>query len=75
VEGERVDRAVRTRSEATGLKYEVVYEEMIKGASDKAALGRIVTQEECAGATVFLASDESSGITGHTLDVNAGSRV
>ncbi len=75
VEGERVDRAVRTRSEATGLKYEVIYEEMIKAAGDKAALGRIVTPHECASAVVFLASDESSGITGHTLDVNAGSRL
>lgn len=35
-------------------------------------LGRIGCQSECAGAVVFLAADESSYITGHTLAVNGG---
>ncbi|MFC1885985.1 SDR family NAD(P)-dependent oxidoreductase [Thermodesulfobacteriota bacterium] len=75
VEGERVDRAVRTRSEATGLSYDVVYEEVVQAASARSALRRIVTPDEVAGAVVFLASDESNGITGHTLDVNGGGRL
>lgn len=75
VEGERVDRAVRTRSEATGLSYDTVYEELVNAASARSALGRIVTPDEVANAVVFLASDQSSGITGHTLDVNAGTRL
>ncbi len=35
-------------------------------------LGRMGTSEEVAAATLFLASDESSFITGHILDVNGG---
>jgi len=35
-------------------------------------LGRIGRQNECAGAVVFLASDEASYITGQTLSVNGG---
>jgi len=34
--------------------------------------GRFGTPEEVAAATVFLASDEASYITGHTLHVNGG---
>lgn len=36
------------------------------------ALNRIPTDEECAGAVVFLASDLSSAMTGQTVDVNGG---
>ena len=35
-------------------------------------LGRLGTPEEVASVVVFLASDESSYITGITLDVNGG---
>jgi len=35
-------------------------------------LGRIGRQNECAGAVVFLASDDASYITGQTLSVNGG---
>jgi len=35
-------------------------------------LGRLGTMEEVASAVVFLVSDESSFITGITLDVNGG---
>jgi enoyl-[acyl-carrier-protein] reductase (NADH) len=36
------------------------------------ALRRIATEDEVASAVLFFASDMSSGITGATLDVNAG---
>src|SRR5262245_47515445 len=36
------------------------------------ALGVIPTDEECAGAAVFLASDLASMVTGQTIDVNGG---
>src|SRR5207244_3694740 len=45
-------------------QYQVVASEM--------ALGRIPTDEECAGAVVFFASDLSKVITGQSLDVNGG---
>ncbi len=40
--------------------------------ANETALKRLVTPDDIAGAIVFLASDLSNGITGHTLDVNAG---
>jgi enoyl-[acyl-carrier-protein] reductase (NADH) len=36
------------------------------------ALRRIATEDEVANAVLFLASDFASGITGATIDVNAG---
>lgn len=36
------------------------------------ALGRIPTDDECARAALFLASDDASAITGASLDVNGG---
>ena len=35
-------------------------------------LGRIGTPQDVANAVLFLASDESSYVTGHTLSVNGG---
>ena len=34
--------------------------------------GRVVTDKDIAHAVAFLASEEASYITGHTLDVNGG---
>lgn len=38
-------------------------------------LGRVPTDEECAKAVLFLASDYASALTGVTLDVNGGERM
>ncbi len=75
VEGERLESAMKGRAEATGLAYEEVYEQVVDGAIARAALGRIVSAAEVADAAVFLASDESSGLTGQTIGVDAGSRL
>ena len=44
----------------------------LAAAARQTALGRIATVGEVAGAALFLASDLSSGITGHLIPVDAG---
>ena len=50
----------------------VTYEEQLARHTHEMALRRIATEDEVANAVLFLASDLASGITGATLDVNAG---
>ena len=52
--------------------WEAKSEEEKKRVLSAIPLGRLGTMEEVASAVVFLASDESSFITGITLDVNGG---
>lgn len=47
-------------------------DEALRQAGEQTALGRIATADEVAGAVLFLASDQSSGITGQLLAVDAG---
>ena len=68
VTGERMEKVMKARSEATGLGYD----ELVKKAASGYALKRAVSPEEVAAAAVFLASDESAGVTGQTLGVDAG---
>ena len=68
VEGERIEKAFKAVAEATGR----TYEEIVNTNTASAALRRLVTTAEVAGAALFLASDDSSGITGETISVNAG---
>jgi NAD(P)-dependent dehydrogenase (short-subunit alcohol dehydrogenase family) len=57
------------RREASGG---AAVEEALAAASGATALGRIATADEVAGAVLFLASDLSSGITGHLLPIDGG---
>ncbi len=68
VEGERMDRVFRARAKAMGISPDMAR----KRAMDEAALGRLVSPEEVAGAAVFLASSDSEGITGQVIRVDAG---
>lgn len=45
---------------------------MADKAAERSSLRRAITQEEVAGSAVFLASELSTGVTGHTLYVDAG---
>jgi NAD(P)-dependent dehydrogenase (short-subunit alcohol dehydrogenase family) len=66
VRGEMVDRSVNVAAQSRGVTPEEVRAGMIADCS----LPRFVEASEIAAAAVFLASDESSAITGHTLVVN-----
>ncbi|MCB1677574.1 MAG: SDR family oxidoreductase [Halioglobus sp.] len=50
----------------------VSQEEIIAPIARNIPLGRIVTDEECARAALFLVSDYASAVTGASLDVNGG---
>jgi 3-oxoacyl-[acyl-carrier protein] reductase len=50
----------------------VLTEEQKKMNAQYIPLGRVGTDSEVAHAVAFLASEEASYITGHTLDVNGG---
>ena len=75
----RKGEAVRVNSVAPGY----VNTDMMKTVPDKVLdpiraktmLGRLGEPEEIANAVLFLASDESSFITGHNLSVNGGLRL
>jgi len=51
---------------------EVLSEEFKQTAVKQIPLGRVGTTEDVASAVAFLASDDASYITGHTLSVNGG---
>jgi NAD(P)-dependent dehydrogenase (short-subunit alcohol dehydrogenase family) len=71
VRGERLNNVVMGRSKATG----VPFEELMSKITIDYSLRRPTEEAEVAAATVFLASDDSSGITGHTLVVNCGHHI
>jgi NAD(P)-dependent dehydrogenase (short-subunit alcohol dehydrogenase family) len=68
VEGDRIERVIRARAEAMGAPYEDVK----KGFTAAAAMQRMVTEEEVARVALFLVSELSAGVTGQTINVDAG---
>lgn len=71
IEGERIERVMRARAEAMKAPYEQVREAFLSGA----AMRRMATEEEVARVALFLVSDGSAGMTGQTLNVDAGSAM
>jgi NAD(P)-dependent dehydrogenase (short-subunit alcohol dehydrogenase family) len=71
VRGERFDNVIKARAKAQGI----TFEEAMRKAMDKYSLKRAVEESELANTAVFLASDESSAITGQTICAHAGLHV
>jgi len=68
VEGERIERVFRIAAKNLGISYE----QFVANSNARAALGRMVKPEEVAALAVFLASEQSSAITGQTINIDAG---
>lgn len=75
----RKGAAVRVNSVAPGFintdMMKTVPDKVLDPIREKTMLGRLGEPEEIASAVLFLASDESSFITGHNLSVNGGLRL
>ena len=71
VRGERFTNVIKGRSNATG----VPFDELITKNTEHYSIHRPAEEAEVAAAAVFLASDESNAITGHTLVVNCGHHI
>ena len=66
--GPSVDIYIDMTSQVRGVEPQVVVDEL----NARVPLGRIPSDEDVAGAIVFLASDLSSAMTGQALDTNGG---
>jgi NAD(P)-dependent dehydrogenase (short-subunit alcohol dehydrogenase family) len=62
---------VKTSAKSFGISYEQVMEKL----TENNALGRIAETEEIANCIVFLASDDSSAMTGHNLVASCGFHI
>jgi NAD(P)-dependent dehydrogenase (short-subunit alcohol dehydrogenase family) len=71
VRGERIVNVVKARAQAAGVPAEEVMGKLVENYS----LKRPAEESEIAAAAVFLASDESSAITGQTLVTNCGQHI
>jgi NAD(P)-dependent dehydrogenase (short-subunit alcohol dehydrogenase family) len=71
IQGERIFNVVRKRVEATNTSFE----ENMKILAANCSLKRLATEEETAAVALFLASDESSGVTGQTIPVSCGQHI
>jgi NAD(P)-dependent dehydrogenase (short-subunit alcohol dehydrogenase family) len=71
IQGERIFNVVRKRAEATGE----AFAEILKTLAANCSLRRLATEEETAAVALFLASDESSGVTGQTIPVSCGQHI
>ena len=71
VRGERIVNVFKSQSEGTG----VPFDELISKLVENYSLQRPVEPEEVAAATIFLASDAASGITGQMLPVSCGQHI
>jgi enoyl-[acyl-carrier protein] reductase I len=62
---------MRAKAKVTNIPFEKIMENLAANSS----LKRIVEESEVASVAVFLASDESSAVTGQTISVSCGQHV
>jgi NAD(P)-dependent dehydrogenase (short-subunit alcohol dehydrogenase family) len=70
-----VGERLRTLSAAHGATSSEAHEEALKRAFKNISLGRFTEESEVASAVLFLASSESSAITGQVMVLNCGQHV
>jgi NAD(P)-dependent dehydrogenase (short-subunit alcohol dehydrogenase family) len=68
VAGDRMDKLCREKAKRRGWTPEQVYQEYV----DEMALRRVTVSRDIANAALFLASDESSNMTGQSMTVDGG---
>jgi NAD(P)-dependent dehydrogenase (short-subunit alcohol dehydrogenase family) len=71
VRGERIINVLKGRAAVAGVPYEDLMTKIVQNYS----LGRMAEESEVAAVAVFLASDESSAITGQTIVSHCGSHI
>ncbi len=71
VRGERIISVVKGRAAATGVPFEELMAKIVQNYS----LGRMAEESEVAAVAVFLASNESSAITGQTIVSHCGQHI
>ena len=69
IAGDRIERVMHARADAMNVPYEQIRAQFLS----QSALNRMATEEECARVAVFLVCDASAGLTGQTINVDAGS--
>lgn len=75
---EHAGKGIRFNSVSPGTIYTLFHQkhtrpEVLEGITKTIPMGRLGTSEDCAGAYLFLASNELAGyITGQTIEVNGG---
>ncbi len=71
VKGDRIERVIAARAKVTGQSPDAVRETLVSHTS----MRRMVTEDEIAGACLFLASPIGSAISGQAIGVDAGLEV
>jgi NAD(P)-dependent dehydrogenase (short-subunit alcohol dehydrogenase family) len=69
IAGDRIERVMHARAQAMKVPYEQIRAQFLS----QSALNRMASEEECARVALFLVSDASAGLTGQTINVDAGS--
>jgi NAD(P)-dependent dehydrogenase (short-subunit alcohol dehydrogenase family) len=71
VKGEHITNAMRAKAKVTNIPFEEIMENLAANSS----LKRMTEESEIAAVAVFLASDESSAVTGQTISVSCGQHI